>query len=173
MINRILFISITIFFIFCFIIFFKGLNNSNIYIPDEIYEKKLSNFNTTNMYSKKKIHSSKIFIESEYYLLNIWASWCLPCKLEHSKLIKLSNNPSLKIIGLNYKDNKSNAKRFIKELGNPYSMIILDPDGIISIELGAYGVPETFLIDKELKIIKKVLGPLSDKNINEINSIIK
>ena len=77
------------------------------------------------------------------------------------------------IVGLNYKDKSINAKKFLNELGNPYSTILLDTDGTISIELGAYGVPETFLINNEKKIIKKIIGPINEQLINEINLMIK
>ena len=77
------------------------------------------------------------------------------------------------IVGLNYKDKPINAKKFLNEFGNPYSTILLDTDGTISIELGAYGVPETFLINDEKKIIKKIIGPINKQLINEINLMIK
>ena len=80
----------------------------------------------------------------------------------------------MNIIGINYKDKEKNAKEFLKELGNPYSEILIDPDGIKSIELGAYGVPETYLINgKTNKIIKKFIGPLDDIKFKELVKIIK
>jgi cytochrome c biogenesis protein CcmG/thiol:disulfide interchange protein DsbE len=87
--------------------------------------------------------------------------------------MNLNEIKSLKIIGLNYKDNQVNAKKFINQLGNPYSENLVDEDGKIAIELGAYGVPETFLINQEKKIIKKYIGPLNEKSLNEIKSILK
>ena len=87
--------------------------------------------------------------------------------------MKLKDNPYIKIIGLNYKDNPNNAKKFIKQLGNPYSEIVTDRDGTISVSLGAYGVPETFIIDKNKKIIKKFIGQINDKSLNEIKSLLK
>jgi cytochrome c biogenesis protein CcmG/thiol:disulfide interchange protein DsbE len=84
----------------------------------------------------------------------------------------LSNNKALAIIGLNYKDTKSNAKFFLDELGNPYEKIIFDKKGINAIEWGAYGVPETFLIHKGL-IIKRFIGPLNEKLVKEIESSIR
>ena len=110
---------------------------------------------------------------NEFYILNIWSSWCGPCRDEHPQLMQLSKNSSVKLIGLNYKDNPKNAKKFIDILGNPYSMIIIDENGTISIELGAYGVPETYIINKDKKIIKKFIGPLSEESIEEINLILK
>jgi len=164
---------IIFFFIFCFIVLFKGLNNSNIYIPKLKSEKLLINFKSKELFSEIEISSDKLFIDSDFYILNIWSSWCLPCRDEHKFLMQLNKNSSLMIVGLNYKDKSINAKKFLNELGNPYSTILLDTDGTISIELGAYGVPETFLINDEKKIIKKIIGPINEQLINEINLMIK
>jgi len=168
---RILIISLILFF--SFYVLFKALDNSNIYIPKTELEKKLIKFKSVDLYSGIDVTSDKIFEGSNFYILNIWSSWCKPCREEHSRLIELSKNLSFKIIGLNYKDNEKNAKKFINELGNPYSTIIVDKSGTISIKLGAYGVPETFLISKEKKIIKKFIGPLNDDAVKEINLILK
>ena len=164
---------IIFFFIFCFIVLFKGLNNSNIYIPKLKSEKLLINFKSKELFSEIEISSDKLFIDSDFYILNIWSSWCLPCRDEHKFLMQLNKYSSLMIVGLNYKDKSINAKKFLNELGNPYSTILLDTDGTISIELGAYGVPETFLINDEKKIIKKIIGPINKQLINEINLMIK
>ena len=111
--------------------------------------------------------------EYNFYLINIWSSWCIPCRSEHNYLIKLKKQNLIKLVGINYKDNFENAKKFLDELENPYSKIIKDKNGTISIELGAYGVPETFIIDKRKKIIKKITGPINEKIYNEILLIIK
>ena len=87
--------------------------------------------------------------------------------------MKLSKNQSIKIIGLNYKDNLDNAKKFINAFGNPYSQIIIDNDGTLSVEFGAYGVPETFIIDKNKKIVRKFIGPINKEIVEEIKLIIK
>ena len=159
-------------FLIIFFVFYKGLQNSNIYTPEIKSEIKIPNFQTKEFFSKEKINSDKIFMGSEYYLLNIWASWCVPCKEEHKYLINLSKKENVKIIGQNYKDNFDNAKNFLIELNNPYDLIFLDDDGTIAIEWGAYGVPETFLI-KNNQIIKKIIGPLNDKLFFEIKELTK
>ena len=87
--------------------------------------------------------------------------------------MELASNKEVKLIGLNYKDNISNAKKFIDELGNPYSQILIDTQGTLSVEWGAYGVPETFVIDKEKKIIKKIIGPLNKVLLKEIKLYLK
>ena len=155
-----------------FIIFYKGLQNPNIYTPNTNIKKNIPIFETKMFDSEDTVNSKNFFLDNKFYLLNIWASWCVPCRNEHSFLISLSKKRDIEIIGLNYKDNIKNAKNFIRELGNPYSVIFLDLDGTISIEWGAYGVPETFLIyDK--KIIKKIIGPINDDSFVEIEKMIK
>ena len=171
--NKVILSVLLLFFTFCFIVLFKGLNNSNIYVPKEKTEKILKSFTSKDLYSENKISSDQIFVDSEFYAINIWSSWCVPCREEHPRLMQLSKNKSLKLIGLNYKDNPKNAKRFINEFGNPYFMIITDKNGIISIDLGAIGVPETFIINKDKKIIKRILGGLNEKLLKEINLILK
>ena len=104
--------------------------------------------------------------------MNIWASWCIPCRDEHLYLMNLSNQKIIEVVGLNYKDNKSNAKKFLEELNNPYKIIFSDEDGTIAIEWGAYGVPETFLIHNK-RIIKKYVGPLNSNSLLEIKKLIK
>ena len=158
---------------FCFIIFYKGLNNSNIYLPK--ISKKIDTpiFEAKDFYSSIYLNSENIFKEDVFYIVNIWASWCVPCRIEHPLLMRLSRNQSVKLIGINYKDNFNNAKKFIKEFGNPYSQIITDSDGTLSVELGAYGVPETFIINKNKKIIRKFIGPINKEIEKEINLIIR
>ena len=153
-----------------FFVFYKGLKNTNIYTPEIKSEIKIPNFDTKEFFSKDKINSDQIFIGSDYYLLNIWASWCVPCKEEHKYLMDLSEKENIKIIGQNYKDNFDNAKNFLINLDNPYDLIFLDNDGTIAIEWGAYGVPETFLIQNN-KIIKKIIGPLNEKLLFEIKEL--
>jgi cytochrome c biogenesis protein CcmG, thiol:disulfide interchange protein DsbE len=171
--NKFILIFIIIFSFFCFLVLFKALNNSNIYSPKIIINKNLINFNLPNLFTNENISSEEIFKGSKFYILNIWASWCMPCRDEHPILMQLNKNPKIKIIGLNYKDSFVNAKKFINKFGNPYSDIIIDKKGIISIELGAYGVPETFIIDENKKIIKKFTGPLNNKTLKEINLLTK
>ena len=167
-----LFIIITL-LSFCFIIFYKGLNTSNTYAPKIKDKKNIPIFEAKDFYSDTYLNSTKIFEEDIFYIVNIWASWCVPCRTEHPLLMKLSKNQSVKLIGLNYKDNLNNAKKFINDFGNPYSQIIIDSDGTLSVEFGAYGVPETFIIDKNKMIIRKFVGPISKEILEEIKLIIK
>jgi cytochrome c biogenesis protein CcmG/thiol:disulfide interchange protein DsbE len=111
--------------------------------------------------------------KKNFYLINIWASWCVPCRQEHPLLMRLKKENNLAIYGINYKDNKSNAQKFLEELGNPYFFSGSDMDGSKAIEIGAYGVPETYLIDREGKIVLKFIGPISNTNYEQIIQNIK
>ena len=126
--NRIVYYLLVIFFVFVFVIFYRGLNNSNLYTPNTNI-KIVPEFTSETLFKKNSVDSKDIFNKEDYYLLNIWASWCIPCKDEHPFLINLRNSKRIEIIGLNYKDNLNNAEKFINELGNPYSTILLDRDG--------------------------------------------
>ena len=171
--NKLRLIVVIIFLSFCFVVFYKGLNIPSNYKPKVDEKKNIPTFRAKDFYSGNHINSDKIFEENTFYIVNIWASWCVPCRIEHSLLMQISKNESIKLIGLNYRDNFKNAKKFIDNLGNPYSRILIDKDGTIGVEFGAYGVPETFLIDKNKDIIKKFVGPINQEIINEIKLIIK
>ena len=170
--NKILPFSVFIIFGIIFFVFYKGLEDSKIYTPDVNTKKEIPEFNTKEFFSGKNLKSSSIFELDKIYLLNIWSSWCVPCRQEHPLLIKLNKEYGLNIFGMNYKDNKENARDFLNELGNPYHKVFTDLDGTIAIEWGAYGVPESYLISDN-KVIKKYIGPLNQEIIDEIKLLIK
>jgi cytochrome c biogenesis protein CcmG/thiol:disulfide interchange protein DsbE len=152
------------------LIVFKGLQNPNVYTPNVNIDKDVPYFQTKLLEKDKMISSDEIFKSNKFYLLNIWSSWCLPCRQEHIFLNNLSNQ--IEIIGLNYKDTEKNAMKFLKDFNNPYTLNLLDLEGIVAIEWGAYGVPETFLIYNK-KIIKKFIGPINNNSLLEIKKMIK
>jgi cytochrome c biogenesis protein CcmG/thiol:disulfide interchange protein DsbE len=95
-------------------------------------------------------------------LVNVFASWCGPCRIEHPLLMRLAEDPDLAIVGINNKDQPENARRFLGALGNPYSAVGVDPSGRASIEWGVYGVPETFVVSPDGTILHKHIGPISE-----------
>ncbi len=95
-------------------------------------------------------------------LLNIWASWCGPCRDEHPALMQLAD-AGVPVFGLNYKDNQAAAQRFLTRLGNPYRKTGADTTGTVALELGVYGVPETFLLDGQGRVVMRHVGPLDAK----------
>tara|TARA_B100000902_G_scaffold128602_1_gene127876 strand:+ start:518 stop:1036 length:519 start_codon:yes stop_codon:yes gene_type:complete len=170
--NKLLPFSIVIIFIIIFIILYKGLQETNIYTPESKSNYEVPSSLVKLFDTNQTVNTIEIFQSDKLYLLNIWSSWCVPCRDEHPILMQLKKNDKLKVVGMNYKDSKKNAKIFLEELGNPYDKIIFDDKGTNAIEWGAYGVPESFLINNN-KIIKKYLGPLNKESVEEIKSYIK
>ena len=171
--NKVLSIVTATSFVLIFFLFYKGLKNSSLYTPITKIEKDIPFFEAKIFDKDEDISSNEIFIDdNKFYLMNIWASWCVPCIDEHPFLLELIKQKNLRLIGLNYKDDDIKAKKFLNELGDPYSIILSDYNGTLAIEWGAYGVPETFLI-KEKKIIKKIIGPINDNYLTQIKELIK
>ena len=152
-------------------IFFISLNKSSNYDTKYLLGNKLTNFQLKSFYDNK-VFINNDFKENNFTLINFWASWCAPCRAEHPVLIELSKEKNLKILGVNFKDNKTNALKFLDNLGNPYDFLAKDELGKQSVIFGIYGIPESIIIDKELTIIKKYIGPLNNKDFNEIKQII-
>jgi len=167
-------IKIIILFIFLFAIgiFYISLtrdtnyNTSNL-INKETPEFKIISFDNSNSYTRDDIK------KNNYTLINFWASWCAPCKIEHPILMKLSQKKNLMILDINFKDKERQAKTFLSELGNPYDLLAKDKNGKQSVRFGVYGIPESILINKDLVIIQKFVGPLSFEDYNNIIKIIE
>ena len=164
----ILFLLILSFFVFKF-----ALEKEKIYSPKITDNQINTDFEVTDLIEKKKINFDQILVGKNFYLINIWSSWCEPCKDESDKLLELKKDTRIKMIGINYKDKKKNALNFLKLYGDPFDQIFIDKQGTIAINFGAYGVPETFLINEDGKVLKKYIGPLDDEDIYEIKKIAK
>ena len=101
-------------------------------------------------------------------VVNVWASWCVPCHDEAPLLIKLGQDKRLQLVGINYKDTPDNARRFLGRYGNPFGIVGIDGNGRAAIELGVYGVPETFIVGREGTIVYKMVGPVTPENIDSV-----
>ena len=166
---KLLIVSIIIFIIG---VFFISLNKSSLYDTKGlegqiITDIKLEHFN------EKKIITNIDLKKNKFTLINFWASWCAPCRLEHPFLLKLSTEKKLKIIGVNFKDKKNNALNFLNQFGNPYDELVKDELGKHSVAFGIYGIPESILVNQNLVILKKFIGPLSTGDFKVIKNIIK
>ena len=168
--NIIKFIIISLFF-FILGIFFISLNKSSDYDTEYLLGNKLTDFKLKS-FEENKIFSKNDFKKNDFTLINFWASWCAPCRVEHPILMELSKEKNLMIIGINFKDKKVNASKFLENLGNPYDFLTKDELGKQSVNFGIYGIPESILVDNELTVLKKFIGPLNKKDINEIKRII-
>ena len=148
------------------------MDNERVYNTKDLIGKKISQVEI-NLFQSNETINTKEFINNEFTILNFWASWCAPCRKEHPNLVRLSKIKNIKLVGVNFKDNVENAKNFLKENGNPFDILAEDKNGKNSVNFGVYGIPETILIDSELKILKKYIGPLNIKEVNEIRKLVK
>ncbi len=170
--NSISNLVILILFIIFFFVFKFALQKEKIYSPKITDNQIFIDFEAVELISEKKMTFTSALNETNFFIINIWSSWCEPCKDESDKLLKLKKDTSILMIGINYKDKKQNALNFLKLNGNPFDQIFIDKQGTISINFGAYGVPETFVVSDEKKVLKKYIGPLNDKDVHEIKKII-
>ena len=154
--------------IFVLSIFLFSLNKNNVYDTKNLIGQKINSFDLKSLDNEEKINEI-LLKKNKFTLINFWASWCFPCRAEHKYLIKIKkNSKNLKILGINFKDKKKEAKKFIAEFGNPYYFTAQDSDGRTSINFGIYGIPESILINKDLKIIKKFIGPINNEDYKTI-----
>ena len=162
---------ILVLLILSFFVFKFALEKEKIYSPKITNNQINIDFEVTDLIEEKKINFNQILVGKNFYLINIWSSWCEPCKDESDKLLELKNDTRIKMIGINYKDKKKNALNFLKLYGDPFDKIFIDKQGTIAINFGAYGVPETFLINQDNKVLKKYIGPLNEEDVYEIKNI--
>ena len=162
---------IVLLFIFVLLVFYNSLNRETNYSTDYLVGNKLTNINLKS-FDDNKIYTSEEFQKNRYTLINFWASWCAPCRVEHPYLMQLSKEKNLEILGVNFKDKKINASKFLNELGNPYYYLAKDTIGKQSVNFGIYGIPESILINNETIVLKKFVGPLNEQNLNDIKEIV-
>jgi cytochrome c biogenesis protein CcmG/thiol:disulfide interchange protein DsbE len=112
-----------------------------------------------------QLYLAKNDLLGQVWVLNVWASWCVSCRAEHEIITRLSALNLAPVIGLNYKDDPDDARRWLQQFGDPYTASIMDADGRVGIDWGVYGVPETFIIDKDGLIKYKHIGPVTHESL--------
>jgi len=157
--NKKLLIPLAVFLVLCGFLF-VGLFLNPREVPSPLIDKPAPPF------SLKQLHrpDQQLGLEDmkgKVWLLNVWASWCVACREEHPLLVEFSKQGIVPIVGLNYKDEPAAGMRWLQELGNPYTVSVVDRDGRVGIDYGVYGVPETFVIDKQGVIRYKQIGPVT------------
>jgi cytochrome c biogenesis protein CcmG/thiol:disulfide interchange protein DsbE len=129
-------------------------------VPSPLIDKPAPQFTLSQLQEPDKTLSTAD-LKGQVWLLNVWASWCVSCREEHPLLVELSKAKLVPIVGLNYKDEPRAGKGWLGQLGNPYDVSVMDRDGRVGIDWGVYGVPETFVIDKNGTIRYKQIGPVT------------
>ena len=150
-------------FFLIFILLEKNPNDP----PSALLNKNLPTFSSINLYDKEEVLLSDN-LKGKYTLINFFASWCTPCRAEHHLFFKIKKEiPELFILGFSHKDDLDDSKKYLEEEGNPYSFVGVDSDGKIAFDFGVFGLPETFIINEDRKIIYKHTGPLTEKIIED------
>jgi cytochrome c biogenesis protein CcmG/thiol:disulfide interchange protein DsbE len=141
--------------------------------PSALLNKDVPIFESSSLYNAKNIIKTKD-IKNKKTLINFFASWCSPCKIEHPLFFEIREKyPELYLLGFNHKDPTSDAKKYLEDDGNPYDFVGVDSDGLIALEFGVFGLPETYLINEDGKIIYKFMGPITmDILKNEIEPLL-
>jgi cytochrome c biogenesis protein CcmG/thiol:disulfide interchange protein DsbE len=135
-------------------------------VPSPLIGKAAPPFSLPVLHEPAKTVSNTDF-KGQVWMLNVWASWCVSCREEHPVLVELSKQKIVPIIGLNYKDQSDDARAWLKKFGDPYVMSLVDAKGKIGIDYGVYGVPETYVIDRDGVIRYKKIGPVTPDTVRE------
>jgi cytochrome c biogenesis protein CcmG/thiol:disulfide interchange protein DsbE len=135
-------------------------------VPSPLIGKPAPDFDLPQLAAQDQRLAAKD-LRGQVWLLNVWASWCVACRQEHPLLVELSKSGQVKLYGLNYKDKREDALRWLANFGDPYLKSISDTDGLVGIDYGVYGVPETFVIDKQGVIRHKQIGPVTAESLRD------
>jgi len=166
--NKIIyFLPIVVTLLVC-LFFFFSLSNDTSKLSSPIIGKEVPEFSLVSLFEDKENFNSSVLYSKTPKIVNIFASWCVPCRAEHDVLMLLSRLEGIEIYGINYKDDPNDAKNFINELGNPYTNVGIDEKGRIGIDWGVYGIPESFIIHNG-KVVYKHIGPI---HISELDDTI-
>ena len=142
--------------------------------PSALLNENLPAINLVDLFNEEKVLSN-FDLKEKFILINFFSSWCAPCKVEHPIFFNIKKKfPDLYLIGIDHKDKKEDALKYLSEEGNPYDYVGVDKKGSVGLEFGVFGLPETFLVNSSGKIIYKYLGPLTKKVFeNEIKPLLK
>lgn len=137
-----------------------GLKLDPRHVPSPLVDKPVPDFSLPRLHQPNQLFTPDN-LNGKVWMLNVWASWCVACRQEHEVIKRLAQQDRVLVVGLNYKDTESAAKRWLEQLGDPYELSAVDAQGQVGIDWGVYGVPETFVVDKNGIIRYKHIGPIS------------
>ena len=145
---------------------FVGLFRDPREVPSPLIDKPAPAFSLADLHRPGTRVATSDF-KGRVWLLNVWASWCVSCRVEHPLLVELAKSKVVPIVGLNYKDKDAEGRAWLEQHGDPYTLSVVDADGRVGIDWGVYGVPETFVVDKGGVIRYKHIGPLSAEALQQ------
>lgn len=145
-------------------VFFFRIGGDHSVVPSALIGKPAPQLSLPALEGANKPALDPASYKGNVTILNVWASWCAPCRAEHPFLVRLASDQRLRVAGINYKDQPANALKFLVQLGNPFAAIGVDTAGRAAIEWGVYGVPETFVVGRDGLIKYKLVGPISAEN---------
>ena len=170
--NKLLILPSIFFAIILSIFFYLLITERNpSEIPSNLLNKNVPFFEAESLFKNEKFISSQE-LKNEIILVNFFATWCKPCRDEHVYIKRFSNKKGVRVIGINYKDNSKKTIEWLKNLGNPYSDVLIDKNGRVAIDWGVYGIPETFIVNPSGIIKYRHVGPITNKIYKKINLII-
>ena len=154
-------IPLIVFVVIAIFLYFS-LHSTSSKLPSPLLGKIFPNVKAKDFYSDETVLLTDLFSDN-MSLVNVWASWCVTCRQEHQMMMKIANNEDLQLIGINYKDTRSDGEKYLEVMGNPFDVIVIDPSGKIGLDLGVYATPETFLVNQQGVILYKHIGAIDYK----------
>jgi len=142
---------------------YLSLDSNPRKLPSPLVGKAFPTVSGTELFSGETINLNDLFINEKFSLVNVWASWCVTCRAEHTAFMNIAKNETLQMIGINYKDVQADAKKYLEMLNNPFDVIVFDQEGKIGLEMGVYATPETFLVNREGLIVYKHIGEINNQ----------
>ena len=156
-------------FVLLVVLFIFGMQIDPRKVPSPLIDKPLPQFDLSQLHdSSQRINNDKLL--GEVVLINVWSSWCVSCRYEHPLLLAFSRSNDAALYGINYKDTREDALQWLQHYGDPYKLSAFDPLGRTGIDFGVYGVPETYVVDKEGIIRYKHIGPITQEDLD--NTIV-
>lgn len=145
-------------------LFASQINRNPDLLPSALMNKPAPTFTLAAIDGLDRPGFSSDDLKGQLSLVNVWASWCVPCREEHEFLMRLAERDDLKLFGINYSDQPENARDFLRKLGNPFDAVGADTNRRVSLEWGVYGVPESYLVNKDGVIVYKHTGPINENS---------